>query len=178
MSLRQINLDDCNSSYVNWLNDSEVNQYLETKWHKQSLTTISEFVQNMIDSSNQLLLAIIDKQTNMHIGNIKIGPIHEHYNHADVSYFIGEKQFWNKGYATEAIEIACAYGFEDLNLHRMEAGVYEQAVGSRKALEHNGFVREAVFREQVLFMDKYIDVFRYGLLKSDWEKTKRRNGNI
>lgn len=150
ISIRQIGLEDCTDHYVEWLNDPEVNQYLETKWSEQNLDSIKAFVKSQRENDHSVLFAMITKKENKHIGNIKIGPVHEHYKHADISYFIGDRKFWNQGIATEAIGLVCRFGFEELGLHRIEAGVYAGAVGSWKALEKNGFCREGIFREQII----------------------------
>lgn len=166
-TLRQITLEDCTPKYVSWLNDQKVNNFLETRHYKQNLNSIRDFVKSQIENNHSFLFAIIYKSE--HVGNIKLGPINPHHNHADVSYFIGEKECWGKGIATESIHLICNFAFEELNLHRLEAGAYSEAVGSWKALEKNGFKREAIFREQVLSDDKYMDVYRYGLLKNEYK---------
>lgn len=167
--LRQIEMEDCTISYVNWLNDVEVTQYLETKWIVQDLETVRNFVDAQRENEHSVLFAIISKESELHIGNIKIGPINVHHKHADISYFIGNKAYWNKGIATEAIRLICKFGFEELGLNKVEAGTYETAVASWRALEKNGFVREGIFREQVYLDGRYIAVFRYGLLKNEWK---------
>lgn len=167
--LRQIEMEDCTDSYVKWLNDSEVTQYLETKWSIQNLETIRDFVDAQRKNTHSILLAIITKENNVHIGNIKIGPVNEHHKHADISYFIGNKEYWNKGIATESIRLICKFGFEDLSLNKIEAGAYETAAASWKGLEKCGFRREGILREQAYLNGKYISVFRYGLLKSEWK---------
>lgn len=167
--LRQIELDDCTTSYVNWLNDLEVTQYLETKWATNNLETIQNFVDSQRSNEHSVLFAIISKEYDTHIGNIKIGPVNKHYKHADISYFIGNKTYWNKGIATDAIRLICKFGFQELGLNKIEAGAYESAIASWKALEKNGFKREGVLREHVRLDGKYISVFRYGLLKNEWK---------
>lgn len=167
--LRQIEIADCNERYAAWLNDQQVNQYLETRWSEQNLATIRSFVEAQRENNHSVLFAIVYKETDKHIGNIKIGPIHSHYRHADISYFIGEKEYWNRGIATEAIGLVCRFGFDELVLHRIEAGAYDCAVGSWKALEKCGFCREGIFREQVLFNNEYIDIYRYALLRIDYK---------
>ena len=152
------------------MNDPEVNQYLETRWDEQTLETVQEFVRFQRENNHSVLFAIRLSSDDRHIGNIKIGPINFHYNHADISYFIGEKDLWNKGIATQAINMVCDFGFHELNLHRIEAGAYEKAVGSWKALERNGFLREGVFRKQVMSGNEYMDSYHYGLLKSEYRK--------
>ena len=167
--LRQITLQDCNETYVQWLNDPEVIKYLETRWYRQDLDTIKAFVQSQLDNDHSVLFAIETEETKRHIGNIKIGPINRHHKHADISYFIGDKSYWRKGISTKAIHLVCQYGFKNLSLHRIEAGAYSAAIGSWKALQKNGFKREAVFREQVISGDCYMDIYRYGLLESEYQ---------
>lgn len=167
--LRQISMDDCSENYVRWLNDPEVNQFLETKWSDQNMDSIRSFVESQRDNTHSVLFAIIAKDEDKHIGNIKIGPIHTHYNHADISYFIGEKNYWNKGIATEVIKLVCKFGFDKLNLHRIEAGAYDCAIGSWRALEKCGFKREGVFREHIFFNNSYIDVYRYSILENEYK---------
>ena len=166
--LRQIELSDCSDSYVNWLNDPQVNQYLEVRWSIQNLESITDFVQAQRSNDNSVLFAIIEKLDGRHIGNIKIGPVNWHYLYADVSYFIGDKSCWNRGIATEAINLTCKFGFEELGLRKIEAGAYAEAIGSWKALERNGFVREGTFRENIILHEKIMDVYRYGILKREF----------
>ena len=124
------------------------------------------------DNDHSVLFAIIFEKR--HIGNIKIGPINKNYSHADISYFVGDKTLWRRGIATEAINLVSEFGFTDLKLHRIEAGVYAGAIGSWKALDNNGFTKEAIFREQVISHGKYMDVYRYGLLESEFKKIQRK----
>lgn len=170
--LRQIEEADCTKRYVEWLNDSEVNQYLETKWSIQNLETIKAFVRQQRKCNDSILWAIVYRgrgsDEDIHIGNIKIGPIHPHYRHGDISYFIGDKQYYNKGIATEAVHLVTEYGFQKLHLHRIEAGCYAVNTGSNKVLEKNGFKRDAVFHEQVLFDGRYMDVYRFSVLEDEW----------
>lgn len=168
--LRTIELGDCIPQYVGWLNNPLVNQYLETRWKTQTLDEVTSFVNEQRENNHSVLFAIILNDCGRHIGNIKIGPVNFHYLHADVSYFIGETNYWNMGIATEAINLACRFGFEDLKLRRVEAGAYAAAVGSWKALERNGFVREGTFRRQVISNGTEMDVYRYGLLREEFKK--------
>lgn len=176
--LRQIELSDCTMSYVEWLRDVEVNQYLETRWSEQTLDNVRDFVKSQRENNHSILFAIILISDNRHIGNIKIGPVNECHKHADISYFIGDKSQWNKGIATEAINLVCEFGFHEMHLHRIEAGVYAEAVGSWSALEKNGFIREAVFREKVMFYGRYMDVYRYGMIESEYKKIQYKEENL
>lgn len=144
-------------------------RFLETKWVKQDLNSITDFVVSQRENNHSVLFALIassDSMDEIHIGNIKLGPINPYYKHADISYFIGNKSFWGKGIASEAIGLLCQFSFAKLKLHRLEAGAYANAVASWKALERNGFVREGIFKEHVMLDGTYIDVYRYGLISN------------
>jgi len=165
--LRQIELADCTDEYVNWLNDTEINQYLETKYVTQTLETVKSFVISQRDNDHSVLFAICLRDDGRHIGNIKIGPVNPRHKHADISYFIGNRDMWGKGFAREAISLICGFGFNELGLHKIEAGTYECAVNSQKVLKANGFRCEGTLRQHVFFEQRYIDCFRWGLIRED-----------
>jgi len=149
--LRSCLVSDCTEEYLSWLNDPQVNQYLETRWDKQSIESISEFVGAMLKSQNDYLFAIITKDDQgKHIGNIKIGPIHPRHTYADISYFLGDRVYWGKGLVTQAIDLVTRFGFDVLGLYRIQAGVYEKNIGSIRALQKSHFVHEATLRKQLL----------------------------
>ena len=59
VSLRQIEMKDCTYQYVGWLNDSEVNRYLETKWFRQDMESIKAFVKAQRENNHSILFAIV-----------------------------------------------------------------------------------------------------------------------
>jgi len=168
--LRTVTLSDCSPRYLQWLNDPMVNRYLETRFQEQSLASIREFVQAMYQNPHQFLLAIVEKGSSRHIGNIKLGPVNPFHRHADVSYFIGERDCWGKGYATAAIRRVCAFGFSDVGLHRIQAGVYERNLGSIRALEKAGFTREGQMRLQLESDEGWQNHVFFGLLKEEFSR--------
>ena len=171
--LRTLELADCQEYYINWLNDNETNQYLESRWSKHDISSVKNFVASINNSEHSYIFAII--HNTKHIGNIKIGPIDYLYKFADIGYLIGEKSYWGKGYATEAIGLILKFAFETLKLHRVEAGAYEQNIGSQKALIKNGFVQEGIFRKRKFLKthDMYCDSYKYSILKEEWEGCKQ-----
>lgn len=162
--LRLVTLQDCNDKYVSWLQDPEVNQYLETRWQEQNIKTIKEFVSNMLNNSNSYLFAIIEKEHYNHIGNIKLGPINPHHSFADISYFIGDRSAWGKGYATEAILLITRFGFKRLGLHRLQAGIYASNGPSRRVLEKAGYQLEGTLEDKLKGANSWEDHILYALL--------------
>jgi RimJ/RimL family protein N-acetyltransferase len=63
---------------------------------------------------------------------------------AFVGYYLG-RAFWGRGYASEAVRLATAFGFTLPGITRMWANVMGPNVASMRVLEKNGYLREAVF---------------------------------
>lgn len=168
VSLRLVTLDDCTQRYCDWLNDPGVNQYLETRWARQTIEQIEAYVSSMLTSPAHHLFAIIENSTGQHVGNLHIGPINAVHQHADLSYFIGDRSVWGRGYASEAIALAVTYAFGRLGLHRLEAGVYDGNHASARALMKNGFVCEgrAVKRYRLNADGPWVDRLLYGMVNN------------
>ena len=167
-TLRLVTLADCNERYVAWLADPEVNQYLETRFRPQPLSAIRDFVSAMLEDPASYLLAIVDRADGAHVGNIKLGPVNPHHSYCDVSYFIGERDRWGRGLATDAIRTATRIGFARLALHRVQAGVYSGNQGSVRALLKVGYRAEGSLREQLRGRAGWEDHLWYGFLRQDW----------
>jgi RimJ/RimL family protein N-acetyltransferase len=170
--LRLVTEADCTEGYVAWLADPVVNRYLETRWREHDLAGILGFVQAMRADECNYLFAICESEDGRHLGNLKIGPINPYHAYADISYFLGDRAVWGRGYASEAIRLATAIGFERLGLHRIQAGVYAGNLASSKALLKNGYREEGVFREQFRGDAGWEDHYWFGLLAEDWRQAK------
>jgi len=79
---------------------------------------------------------------------------------AEIGYWIGES-FWGKEIVSTAIKLITNYGFEDLKLIRIYAGVFEFNIASMKALENNGYKKEGVFKKAIFKNDIVLDEHRY-----------------
>lgn len=160
--LRNIDENDSNLSYLEWLNDNTVNRFLETRWKKQTIETINDYVETMIVSQNDILLGIELKESRKHIGNIKLGNIDYNNRNADIGYFIGNKDYWGYGIASEAVAIITEYAFNCLHLHSVYAGVIEGNDASRKVLKKNGFELWGTQKEACYINQNFVSHYYYG----------------
>src|SRR5688572_26546417 len=103
LAFRELNALDANERYYAWLNDPEINQYLENRYFPSTIESIREYINSINASKANLFCAIILKENNQHIGNIKLGPINWIHRYAEIGLLLGEKNCWGKGFATEAI---------------------------------------------------------------------------
>lgn len=170
VSLRLLELADCSERYVAWLADPKVNEFLETRHVEQTLAMVKAFVAGMVESPHSYLFAILEKgdHPGRHVGNVKIGPIVTRHLYADVSYFIGEREAWGRGYGTEAVRLVTRFGFERLGLHRCQAGLYESNIGSHRVLEKAGYTLDGRLGKQLLLGDRWEDHVWFGALRETW----------
>ncbi len=122
--LREVRSADVTERYYQWMNDPEIGSYLETRFIPHSQERIETYVKQMETDPDSVFMAIIAKDKDRHIGNIKIGPINWFHRLADISLVIGDKAYWGKRYGTEAIGLVVDYAFKTLNLHKITAGIY------------------------------------------------------
>ena len=140
--LRSIKESDASENYINWLNDTNVNRFLETRFVEQNLKSIITFIEDKNNSVDEYLLGIFENKGN-HIGNIKIGPIRPYHSLAEVSIFIGDRSAWGKGYAFESIVMATNFASQHLKLRKLTASMYEDNIGSIRAFSKPGWSIEA-----------------------------------
>lgn len=163
MILRRLTPADVTDRYVAWLNDPEVNRFLETRWSVQSLETVERYVATKAASETEHLFGIF-LDGPRHIGNIKIGPINRNHLTADVSYFLGERSVWGRGYGTEAVSAACRMAFANFGLKKLSAGVYASNIASITVLQRNGFQLEGVRVAHSVLDGRRVDLHEFGLL--------------
>jgi predicted dehydrogenase/RimJ/RimL family protein N-acetyltransferase len=165
--LRPLVHDDVNETYLRWLTDPEVGRFLETRHRRQTLDTIHEFVGRVNARDDEFLFGIFLKDNDRHVGNIKVGPVKENHSLADVSLFIGERDCWGRGIATDAIRVVSRFAFEALGVNKLNASAYAENRGSIGAFLRVGYTQEGV-RKRHLFLDgEPADVIEVGLCAED-----------
>jgi [ribosomal protein S5]-alanine N-acetyltransferase len=165
VTIRPIARADVGPEYVGWLQDPEVNRYLETRFTEQNQATVAAFVERILASEDEHLFAIcLDGK---HVGNIKIGPVKHRHQVADVSLFIGNRAAWGKGVATAAISLVSHYGVRMLGLRKLSAGVYASNRGSTGAFLRAGYVQEGHRRDHYLMDGTPVDLLEFGLRAQD-----------
>ena len=131
--------------------------------HPYHTSHARDFIEKCISIHPPTIFAIEYKGE--YVGNIGLHKGNDVYRKsAEVGYFIGE-QYWNKGITTAALRLICEYGFANLDVVRIHAGVYEHNLASQKVLEKCGFVKEGVFKKAVYKQEKFWNEVRYAKLQ-------------
>lgn len=171
--LRTIEEADLNKDYRNWFNDEEVCRYNSHHRFPNYDENMREYFKNVIKTRANLVLAICDKTSNNHIGNIALENIDTIDRKAELAILIGNKSFWGKGIGEEAARLIVAHGFETLNLNRIYCGTSEDNIGMQKLAAKLGFTKEGDERKALFKGGAFKDVINYGLLRNEYEARKK-----
>lgn len=153
LDYRELQAEDVSADYTAWLNDTDINRFLETRFSPQDEASIRAFVTAQAATPDAFLLRIGLRNCDTHIGNIKLGPISHAHASAEISLLIGSRAHHGKGYATEAIRAVTEWGFAAHGLARIEAGCYADNLGSLRAFLKVGYTVEGFRRAAVITAD-------------------------
>lgn len=137
ITLKILAVDDASEEYCSWLNNPEVNKYLETK--DTTIPELRSYIQKRINDPRTFFWGIFLKENNQHIGNIKLEPIDYEKKSSEFGIMIGNKNEWGRGYGTEATRLVIDFAFKELNLNRVELGVVADNAGAIKSYQKVGF---------------------------------------
>ena len=88
-------------------------------------------------------------------------------NHrANIGYDL-QPEYWNKGYVTEALKTITDFGFNQLEINRIEAEVMIGNSASERVLDKFGFTKEGIVRQWLYWNEKHYDMIMYSLLKTN-----------
>ncbi len=155
---------------ANWVNDQVVTFYMFLGQKPQSSEQVAVELKKEIDGQNNVIFLIRDIKTQKLIGYAGLYDIHLSAKKAELRILIGEKEFWGKGYGTEATELVTYYGFDRLNLNRISLGYVAENKGAGRAYEKAGYVYEGTFRQDIYRNSKYYDAIAMAILREDYYK--------
>jgi len=174
VTLRPVRRSD-KQFFLKWCNDPEVIQFdtdyvpltemEQEKWWTEPSSS---------DGSNvHFMMEAVVQDGAKPVGFLGLHYIDHKDRHASAGIIIGEKDYWSRGYGAEAAGLLLRYGFEELNLHRIYAGIWSFNARSLGLCLKMGFREEGRRREAVFKNGVYCDEVMFGLLRSDWEKLNK-----
>jgi RimJ/RimL family protein N-acetyltransferase len=107
----------------------------------------------------------------MLLGHTSLNYVNWTNRTAEFGIYIGEKQYRNGGYGSDALRALLSYGFDTLNLNRIWCEVFSNN-DAIQVYRHLGFKDEGTLRHHHYDEGKYWDSYMLGMLKSEWEEMK------
>lgn len=118
------------------------------------------------DPRSQFAWKICLKSNNEVIGLAGMFPSNDRFRLAEIYYKL-HPDHWGKGYATEVAKELVRFGFEDLKVHKVEAGVQTENVRSVRVLEKIGMTNEGLRRKILPIRGEWKDNYHYAIVEDD-----------
>ena len=124
--------------YLQWVNSPTAYLTLGSLYYPTTKAGLESYITRQCENPDSSLFAIITKKEERLIGTAKIGPVEAIHRHAYIGLFVGEENERGKGYGREVVELLLAYGFKQLNLHKISAGSNVSNVASIRMFQKVG----------------------------------------
>lgn len=153
--------DDEIKTYFGYLSDNDL--FKEKERFRQKMTCYYHTFRRFV---------IILKENNKAIGQAGYHKWYPEHSKAEIGYALYNTIHWNNGYMREAIAPIIAYGFNNMQLNRIEAFISPSNTASIKLVKRHGFVLEGVMREHYCKNGINEDSASYSLLRREYLQAK------
>lgn len=159
------------SNFFLWYQDTGWVRFLDTdpsrltsekKWKE----LLDKDLEN--ESNDEIFFAIRTLERDKLIGFIGLFELFKHHGDTLVAIALGERDYWGKGFGTDAMKVMLRYAFDELNLRRVGLIVFEYNPRAIRSYEKVGFIPEGTVR-RVMQRDGNRWNFKYmGILRDEW----------
>jgi ribosomal-protein-alanine N-acetyltransferase len=118
-----------------------------------------------------LFFQLIEKESQRVIGNAGFHNWYAEHRRAEIGYRLTFETDKNKGYMSEALKFIIHYGFEIMNLNRIEAIIAPYNIPSQKLVINHKFVQEGYLHQHFYWEEKFDDSMLFALLREDYFTT-------
>ncbi len=169
--LRKFVTEDIEQSFVNWASDFNSSRYFVNYPHKRKSDTenvINHWIQSY-ENKCTYVWAIEVKETGDVIGNIAVDASFAVLEMCEIAYMLGSS-WWNKGYASEALEKVLNYLFSHEGFYLVEAKYNITNKASAKLLQKVGMRQDGILRDRRINKEsgERNDLVICSLLKSEY----------
>jgi len=162
--LRPLEKEDLKGNYSLWLNDPKINELNSHCRFVKTQNELNNYIESVSSSKSELVLAVVYKQNDLHVGNISLQSINWLNRDAEIAFILGEVDYWGKGIMYEAGKLLLSHAFKKLNLHRIHCGTSINNLGMIRLAKKLGMKQEGIRREALFNNGKYFDIVEFGII--------------
>jgi len=166
--LRKVTLDDVEDMYEYGSNE-DLTKYVIWETHKNLSDSkeFIEFVRTQYENKKVSPWGIELKENGKFIGTIDFVSWQPDHHAAEIGYVLSQ-DYWGKGIATEAANEVIAFGFNHMDLIRIQAKCFVENRGSARVMEKIGMSFEGIRRKGMFVRGKHRDLNIYSILKEEF----------
>ncbi|KOF56008.1 GNAT family N-acetyltransferase [Clostridium guangxiense] len=122
------------------------------------------------NQSGQFNFAIEDMKTKKYIGGCGIQDVNWLARTATVGIMIGDKDYWGKGYGTDAMKILIKFIFENMNINKIKLSTFSFNERAKKCYEKCGFKVEGILKDEIFKDGKYYDEVLMAVFREEFQE--------
>jgi len=164
--LRPLRLEDAPAWYA-YLADPEVTR--QTSYNVSSVNTVENFIATYLSDYSQRRSsrwALAETDSNQLVGTCGYYSWNPEHSIAELGYDLS-REYWGKGLMTEAVRAVVRWGFNDVEINRIQATVMAGNAASIRLLEKCGFQSEGLLREYKICRGEPRDFWMFAQLRAD-----------
>lgn len=164
--LRSLRADDVSEAYVSWLNDPEVNRYLEVRFAPQTTASVRAYVASH-DDERRFLLGVFAEGGARHVGNYSLSVEPEH-RRGTLGVMIGDKAWWGEGVVLETRVAVLDFCFDRLGLEKVSGACYATNRAAIYNYQRQGWRVDGVRKAHAICEGRRVDVIPFAMFRDDW----------
>jgi RimJ/RimL family protein N-acetyltransferase len=150
-----------------WNSDPEVMRWMNDG-HRQTLAyTAKQLDERPRNAYDDVLYGVEVLAEGKLIGLVRLRGAEPETGCAELDIYLGEKEYWGRGYATDAMRTICRYGFDKMRLHKITLTVATENHAAHHIYQKVGFVDEGRLRQVFRRDGQWYDMFMMGLLEGE-----------
>ena len=157
-----------------YLNDNELKRLLVNYIpYPMILEQEEKWFESLLDAKDSYNFAIEDLETGKYIGGCGINSINWLNRYVVIGIFIGDKNYWGKGYGTDALKVLVKFIFEQMNMNKIKLNVFSFNKRAIRCYEKCGFQVEGILKQELFRDGQYHDEYVMALFYEDWKKANK-----
>lgn len=169
LRLRQIEPRDTEALYAAYSDEETMRYYGEPYQSREELEMALSLRREDYAARRAIRWGIALTGDDTLIGSCGFHHFDEGHFRAETGYILN-RAYWGQGIMTEALTAIISYGFDEMELHRIEAIIDIANERSKGVLLKLGFQYEGNLRQRFLFRGDFVDEHYFGLLHDEWQR--------
>lgn len=169
--LQRLDADTLAAAYTRWWQDSEWVRLMTTSTARAiSLRTQKEWFEKLSGpEAGNFFFSVCTLDDDRLIGDVGLDGVNWQSGESFVGIAIGEREFWNRGYGSDAMRLILRYAFDELKLRRVSLNTFEYNPRAVRSYEKVGFRHEGRQRQALLRDGRRWDILYMGITRAEWQ---------